>query len=428
MGSWVVGGSLNVGRMLGGSCGTQTAGLSFGGQLGAVAGNTLMDDTEEYNGTTWSVSGDLNTAVSQNAGCGIQTAGLSFGGYVAGYVATTEEYNGTIWSSGGDLSTARSSSGGAGLQTAGLSIGGSDGGYLASTEEYNGTAWSAGGDLDAAVSGSTGAGILTAALSIGGGASREATEEYNGTIWTAGGSLTIGRLYCGGCGIQTAALAFGGDFAETATATSEEYTGTAWASGGDLNTAIYRNSGAGGLTSGLSFGGSATLATATTVSEEYATNYGQHRGVAGIDGGTLFNGQTIIGDRTNGTLYALDMNTYTDAGTLIKRVRRTQIINKQRVNVIHSKVEVEFEPGVGLDVAESADGYDPQANLKWSDDGGNTFSDGRDASIGEYEDYGTRAIWRALGKSRNRIYELTITEPVKVVLIGAYSNLKPCKF
>jgi hypothetical protein len=98
------------------------------------------------------------------------------------------------------------------------------------------------------------------------------------------------------------------------------------------------------------------------------------------------------------------------------------------VNVLHRRAEIEFEPGVGLNVEAGVGGYDPQATLKWSDDGGNTWSAGRAVSIGGYQSYDTRAIWRQLGKSRNRVYELTVAEPVKVVLIGAYFNLEACRF
>ena len=150
---------------------------------------------------------------------------------------------------------------------------------------------------------------------------------------------------------------------------------------------------------------------------------GNHRSIAGIDSGVLFAGKTLIGDKSNGKIYYLDMNTYTDNGQPIARIRRTQIINKEKVSVLHNRIEVEFEPGVGLEV-----GGDPQATLKWSDDGGNTWSSGRSVDIGEYQQYGVRAIWRRLGKSRNRIYELTIEEPVKIILIGAYANIKACAF
>ncbi len=37
--------------------------------------------TEEYNGSSWSEQNDLGTARAKLAGCGTQTAGLGFGGY-----------------------------------------------------------------------------------------------------------------------------------------------------------------------------------------------------------------------------------------------------------------------------------------------------------------------------------------------------------
>ena len=140
-------------------------------------------------------------------------------------------------------------------------------------------------------------------------------------------------------------------------------------------------------------------------------------------GAVLFNGLQYVGDYNSGTVFQLSMDAYTDAGIAISRIRRTQIINKERVNVIHNKIEIDFEHGVA-----QTEGSNPQATLKWSDDEGHTWSEGRLVSIGGYEEYGARTIWRNLGKSRNRIYELAITNPVKVIITGAYATLKACKF
>ena len=74
-------------RRLGGA-GTQSAGLSFGGDNG---GN--KDETEEYNGTSWSAGGALATARYYLVGCGTQAAGLSIGGYVSSHSTVTEEYD-----------------------------------------------------------------------------------------------------------------------------------------------------------------------------------------------------------------------------------------------------------------------------------------------------------------------------------------------
>ena len=195
-----------------------------------------------------------------------------------------------------------------------------------------------------------------------------------------------------------------------------------WSVSGDLNTGRFGLGGAGSKDAGLSFGGYWNFVT----TEEYNATLinGKHRSVSG---GIIFNGKSLVGDFENGKIYELDMDVYTDNGAAITRTRRTQIINRERVNVIHNRIELEFEAGVGLDVASGVDGYDPQATLKWSDDGGNTWSTGRSVSIGKYEEFDTRAYWWQLGISRNRIYELTIESPVKVVLLGSTANLKACK-
>jgi len=61
----------------------------------------------------------------------------------------------------------------------------------------------------------------------------------------------------------------------------------------------------------------------------------------------------------------------------------------------------------------------PQAMLRWSSDGGRTWSSESWASIGRVGEYKARVRWRRLGRARDRVYELTISEPVKVVVIGA---------
>jgi hypothetical protein len=67
-------------------------------------------------------------------------------------------------------------------------------------------------------------------------------------------------------------------------------------------------------------------------------------------------------------------------------------------------------------------GYDPQAMLRWSNDGGSTFSNEHWVTIGKIGQYLNRAIWRRLGWSRDRIFEVVITDPIKAVVVSA--NLK----
>lgn len=67
-------------------------------------------------------------------------------------------------------------------------------------------------------------------------------------------------------------------------------------------------------------------------------------------------------------------------------------------------------------------GYDPQVMLRWSDDGGHTWSNEHWRSMGKIGQYGYRTIWRRLGmtmKLRDRVYEVSGTAPVKLAIIGA---------
>ena len=76
----------------------------------------------------------------------------------------------------------------------------------------------------------------------------------------------------------------------------------------------------------------------------------------------------------------------------------------------------------------AAPGYDPQVMLRWSDDGGHTYSNEHWVSIGKIGEYYRRAIWRRLGmtlKLRDRVYELSGTDPVKISIMGAELILSP---
>jgi hypothetical protein len=76
----------------------------------------------------------------------------------------------------------------------------------------------------------------------------------------------------------------------------------------------------------------------------------------------------------------------------------------------------------------AAPGYDPQVMLRWSDDGGHTWSNEHWKSMGRIGNYGTRTIWRRLGmttKLRDRVYEVSGTDPVKIAIIGAELEISP---
>lgn len=132
----------------------------------------------------------------------------------------------------------------------------------------------------------------------------------------------------------------------------------------------------------------------------------------------FFNGKHVVGDYETGELYALDPDVYDDDGDEIKALRSCRHLDDQdELNrVRHSRLQIDLEAGVGI---SSGQGSDPQAMLRWSDDGGHSWSNEHWTDIGAIGNYRTRAIWRRLASSRDRVYEVSITDPVKRVIIGA---------
>jgi hypothetical protein len=142
-----------------------------------------------------------------------------------------------------------------------------------------------------------------------------------------------------------------------------------------------------------------------------------HRHVANCH--MVFNGLNLIGDYTNGNVYALSNMVYTEGENIIRRVRRCPHLTQNLDRLFHEELKLQFQPGVGL---VGGQGSVPQVMLRWSDDGGSTWSQDHWRSIGQMGQYKNRAIWRRLGYARDRIYEAVVTDPVKAVIISA--NLK----
>jgi len=130
-----------------------------------------------------------------------------------------------------------------------------------------------------------------------------------------------------------------------------------------------------------------------------------------------FQGLNLVGDWEDGNVYQLDALNYTDNGHEIRRIRRApHLISDYQRQYFH-ELQIHFQPGVGL-----PDGTAPQAMLRWSDDGGSTWSNEHWSSIGVQGAYKNRAIWRRLGQSRDRIFEVVVTDPINAVITAA--NLK----
>ncbi len=132
-------------------------------------------------------------------------------------------------------------------------------------------------------------------------------------------------------------------------------------------------------------------------------------------------GNHIMGDRDSGALYVLDLNTFTDNGDPIYRERAWSVIEGEGKWIRHDELQLMAEMGVGLS-GSPADGADPKWNLQYSDDGCRSWGNARELRLGATGRYRNRAIAMRLGISRNRVYRIWSSDPVKHSVYGA--NLK----
>jgi hypothetical protein len=140
--------------------------------------------------------------------------------------------------------------------------------------------------------------------------------------------------------------------------------------------------------------------------------YTRHRANAGC----FFQNMYLVGDYQNGQIYSLENEVYTDAGQTIRRLRRAKHLTEDLQRQYFESFQIQFQPGVGLNLGQ---GQDPQAMLRWSNDGGSTWSNEHWVSIGKQGNYVNRALWRRLGWSRDRIFEVVVSDPVKAVIVSA---------
>ena len=178
-------------------------------------------------------------------------------------------------------------------------------------------------------------------------------------------------------------------------------------------------------------------------------DFKRHRG----NNHARFNNQALIGDFENANIYAFSLDVFSDNGETQKWLRSWRALPTGANNLkrsTHHSLQIDCETGVGLsgygqedytylgsqslEILETQNDQDiileftptvgavPQLMMRWSDDGGHTYTEPRTASMGRIGRYGTRTIFRRLGmttKLRDRVYEISGTDPVKIAINGA---------
>lgn len=136
----------------------------------------------------------------------------------------------------------------------------------------------------------------------------------------------------------------------------------------------------------------------------------------------FYNGAHLLGDYESGAVYALDLDTYTDDGGPIKRIRTTTATEGMQNRLFYASLQVDMDTGIGTAIGR---GSDPKLMLRYSGDGGHTWSNEKTATAGKVGEYGARAKFNRLGAGRNRVWELSFTDPCKFAILGAVVEGEP---
>lgn len=129
----------------------------------------------------------------------------------------------------------------------------------------------------------------------------------------------------------------------------------------------------------------------------------------------------LVGDDTSGAIYELDLDTYTENGETLIASATAPTIWADGASATMENLLIDFETGVGLATGQ---GSNPQAMLDWSDDGGRTWSNEHWAGIGKVGGYESRARWDRMGQFRQRTLRVSVSDPVKRGILGAYAEIE----
>ena len=142
-----------------------------------------------------------------------------------------------------------------------------------------------------------------------------------------------------------------------------------------------------------------------------------------VGGHAFANGVHLVGDRVSGKIYRMGTDLASDGGgRTLRRLRRAPHLGNEGGRVTFSSFQLDLEMGLGL---SSGQGSDPQVMLRWSDDGGQTWGNEHWVSAGRQGSYKARAIWRRLGQTRDRVFEVSTSDPIPWRVIDAYLQIRP---
>jgi hypothetical protein len=137
-------------------------------------------------------------------------------------------------------------------------------------------------------------------------------------------------------------------------------------------------------------------------------------------------GKHLVGDWNSGNIYDMSFDYLDDNGAAIRRLRRPPTVSNEMEWMYHVDLTVDVETGFGPQPPLLDGNFaprPPQLMIRWSDDRGKTWSPELIGNCGMAGDYKARVVFRRLGRSRYRDYEVSVTDPIQWSIVDAYLRL-----
>lgn len=155
-------------------------------------------------------------------------------------------------------------------------------------------------------------------------------------------------------------------------------------------------------------------------------NLDRHRANCGM----FFNDRNMIGDWETGKVLILDGNTYTDISddadnpTPISRVKTfSHMVGPEFERISYISFDADMQVGTQDPVIN----IEPEVFLSWSDNRGISYNFPVGQTMGKGGEFSTTISWNRLGYSRDRIFKLQWSVPIKTALNGGFAQVKRMK-
>jgi hypothetical protein len=129
----------------------------------------------------------------------------------------------------------------------------------------------------------------------------------------------------------------------------------------------------------------------------------------------FYNNKHLVSDYSKNIIYNMSLNYYDDNGDEIQRIRRSpHQFGGELQRLAFKEFQLDLEVGT-----PNIENKAFKIMMRYSNDGGKTWSSWLENTLGQPGNFRKRVIWRRCGLARDRVWEVMVSDPVKTVWLNA---------